>query len=43
MAGTPAQYSGGKRSSDIRDRILKAFFGRKKIILTMGAHPIKVG
>jgi hypothetical protein len=28
---------------NIRDRILKAFFGRKKIILTMGAHPIKVG
>ena len=28
---------------DIRDRVLKAFFAQKKIILTMGAHPIKVG
>ena len=28
---------------NIRDRILKAFFGQKRIILTMGAHPIKVG
>ena len=27
----------------IRDRLLKAFFGGRKIILTMGAHPIKVG
>ncbi len=27
----------------IRDRILKAFFGQKRIMLTMGAHPIKVG
>ena len=27
----------------IRDRIVEAFFKQKKIILTMGAHPIKVG
>jgi hypothetical protein len=27
----------------IRDRLLKSFFQGKKIILTMGAHPIKVG
>jgi len=27
----------------IRDRMVEAFFGRKEIILTMGAHPIKVG
>ena len=27
----------------IRDRVVEAFFGQKKIILAMGAHPIKVG
>ncbi len=27
----------------IRDRVLDAFFGKKKILLAMGAHPIKVG
>jgi len=28
---------------NIRNRILEAFSGQKRIILTMGAHPIKVG
>ncbi len=28
---------------NVRDRLLKAFFQGKRIILSMGAHPIKVG